>query len=440
MTGVEDLVGTLNWILDTSDPRDLHPDAARLPWRLEVPTSNEYSADLDDPDPERFVIRVSTSVWPRLDAFCACGIDWKANARKPRSKVFNCSKEEWETIIRATQDSPDSPSFEASLSRLVEDTLCHKRVWSPLSLYAADETSLHAVAASCGFLWLVCHEGAHAWKRHYKLREAPIRESIRAKSDLFAGLELDRTYESEADWESTKFIYSYILECVVAGYSSAFAYAAGFGTAAAVLLLNPCRQGLWEKAGQHDPGWMRLHCCVLAAKAGYWQVAGAHYPKYVSLVHRQGIRGIMRPDSQTIAPKARFNRASDATRTSFWLGQFHAMRFATAMGNANETYRIAANKHFHLGEPYEWKDFQIMVMETEVLEKRRRARDELKRQLPADDRFGGFGPLGYGALIKMLFAAAHRKILRAASRKSLRKPVAGMPAIDPDPGAGGAHR
>ena len=84
------------------------------------------------------------------------------------------------------------------------------------------------------------------------------------------------------------------------------------------------------------------------------------------------------------------------------------MRYAQALSDANELHHIADRQHFKFGDPDEWKAFQIMVMETDVLKRRERARNELRRRLPPDPRFRGFA-LGYDALLRMSFLAAKKR-------------------------------
>lgn len=410
MTLSEDLLDTLNWILDTprADPNSLNPPELRVPWRLEIFDSHEFMADLPPPS-EEFVIRVSSSVWPCLETFGACAIDWNANGREPRARAFDYSAEEWEAIIRLTNDCPDWSAIEPAVASLMEKSRSRKRIRVPLSLHVANGLKTHSAAAYYGFLWLVCHEGTHAWKRHYELVHAGPRESLQARSELLAGGELHRTYESEADWESTRLLYAHVLECALAGYGSALAFAAGFGAAAALLLLGPCLQDIWDRAVDYDPGWMRLQFVQDAPKAGYWMIAESRYPEYVRQVRRFGAAAALRYDPKTRAPSARFLKVSDETRKLFSLGLHHAMRFAQAIGDANEPRRIAGRGAFKFGEPGDWKEFQIMVMGTDILGVRRRARAELRRLLPADTRFQNAGPLGFGASLKLAYLAAARK-------------------------------
>jgi len=409
MTHFEDLIYTLNWILDTelSDNGTADTGASKLVWHLDVLESDDFGAELQAL-PEKFVVRIYRPVWPRLDAFCICGIDWEAKARKPRSKAFNYSKAEWETLIQLTQDKSEWSSIEAKVQSLEQNSTCKKRVLVPLSVYAANGMKVHTAAACYGIFWLLCHEGTHAWKQHHKLQEIDFRELIQNSSPLLAGAELERTCEAEADWQSTKFVFSSVLNCVVAGYNTALAYAAGFGTAAAILMLNPSRHNVWAQAEHHDPGWMRLHLVQGAAKAGGWSITEAYYPEYVAMVRQHGAGGVMRNNSNKNGPSSRFFERSRKTLEAFSLGLHHAMRYAQALSDANELHHIADRQHFKFGDPDEWKAFQIMVMETDVLKRRERARNELRRRLPPDPRFRGFA-LGYDALLRMSFLAAKKR-------------------------------
>ncbi len=416
----DDLSYTFNWLLDTSqsDAETRNPLEWRLPWNLDILKTDEFMAELKA-TPEEFLIRISDCVWPRLVAFAACGIAWKGNAAQPAGREFNYSQEEWQTIIRLTEGRTKLASLEPSLTRLKNNSLARKRIWSPLTVYAAHAMTASVVAANYGVLWLICHEGAHACKQHYRLQNIPFRESIRGKSELLAGLELDRTCEAEADWQASKFIYAHVLNCVIGGYSSALAYAAGFGTLAAILMLNPSRHGLWERAGQHDPGWMRAHCSLEAAKDGAWWIVDSNYPDYCASLRQLGSMRTLH-NFKGKAPTKYFNKASDRTLMSFYRGQHDALRFAHAIGDANGLYHVVDGDHWNLGDPHEWKPFQSMVLETEVLEKRRKARAELGRLLPDDIRFRKAGPLGYGAMLKLNFLASTRRRLR----KSLARKTA----------------
>ena len=410
MTSFEELIATLNWILDTpvaqrnsSDPR-LEPS-----WRLELLESDGFLAKTIL-EGDAFVIQVSSSAWPCLEAFCACGIDWKGNARRPRRKTFKYSEEEWEAIIGFTNDLLDWSLTDAvAVTRMLEHSAATKRVRIPLGTGTAQAVKIYTAAAFYGMLWLICHEGAHAWRRHFQLDEGGLGESIREQSELLRGADLSRTRESEADWQAAKFVFAHVLDCVVAGYRPALAYGAGFGVAAAVLLLNPSRHNLFDRALDYDPGWMRVHALPSAAKAGYWTIVEASYPDYVKLMRQRGVGAALGHKPGVVEPSARFNEASDATQAMFWSGLGDAQRFAREIGEANSAYRVARPEHFKFGEAGDWKEFQVQVMETDVLGRRERAREELRRLLPTDPRFQDAGPLGRGALLRMGYLAASRK-------------------------------
>jgi hypothetical protein len=314
MTSIEDLLYTLNWLLDTaqSDPRALNPLEWRLPWQLNVQDSQDFGADLNAGSQE-FTISVSNSVWPRLEAFCACGIDWGAKARKPGRKAFNYSSTDWQTIILLTQDDREWSSIEAAAVQLRENSDSNKRVLIPLSFHAANGVKVRTAAAYYGFFWLICHEATHAWKQHYKFRNMAFRDSIRDSSPLLAGAEIDRTCESDADWESVKLLFAHTLNCVLGGYSTALAYAAGFGTSAAILMLNPSRHNVWEQAVHHDPGWMRLHFVQDAAKAGSWWIQESRYPEYTALVRKYGVDSEWRGSQRMVKPRLHFSEKSTKT-------------------------------------------------------------------------------------------------------------------------------
>lgn len=409
MTFIEDLLYTLNWLLDTaqSDPSGLNPIEWRLPWQLDVRNSQDFGADLKAGSQE-FIISVSNSVWPRLEAFCAYGIDWEAKARKPRRKVFNYSPTDWQTIILLTQDDREWSSIEDAATKPRENSHSNKRVLIPLSVHAANGVLVHTAAAYYGFFWLICHEATHAWKRHYKLLDMAFRESIRHSSPLLAGAELHRTCESDADWESVKLLFAHTLNCVLGGYSTDSAYAAGFGTSAALLMLNPSRHNVWEQAEDYDPAWMRLHFVQDAAKAGCWWIQESRYPEYTALVSKYGVNSGWRGSSSMVEPSLHFSKKSTETFEAFWLGQVDAMRFARAISDANELHHIVGSELFKFGEPDDWKEFQIMVMETDVVNRRRMARKELNRHLPADPKFQGFA-MGHGAYVKLSFLAGLRR-------------------------------
>jgi hypothetical protein len=412
MTTFEEFVAALNWILDTPAARRNLIDPSREPsWHLEFLTSKQFMAKTSHVGDE-FLIQVSNSVWPCLEAFCACGIDWKGNARGPRRKTFQYSQEEWGTIIGFTDDflnSLSSITDAVARSRMLDHSVATKRVRMPLGTFAPS-AKVHAAAAFYGMLWLIGHEGTHAWRRHFQLDEGG-RQSIREESELLQGGELQRTWESEADWQAAKFVFAYVLECIVAGYRDALAYAAGFGVAAAVLLLNPCRHDLFDGPLDHDPGWMRLHFLAGAAKAGYWTIVDAHYPAYKKLMGliQSGAAMALGHEPSVVKPSARFEEASDATQKMFWTGIGDAQRFAIEIGEANSTYQVAPPGHFKFGELCDWKEFQVQTIETDVLGRREQARKELRRLLPSDPRFQEAGPLGSGALLRMMLLAALRK-------------------------------
>jgi hypothetical protein len=401
MTALEDVLHTLNWLLDTpeSDSSGLNPIELRLPWHLEMYDSKVFEAELP-PDSKKFTIRISNSVWPRLEAFCGLGIQWEAKARRPRRKAFDYSAAEWQTVIQLTQDNVEWSKIEASVLNLRANSDSNKLVVIPISLHARNGVKVHTAAAYYGFFWLICHEAVHAWKQHYKLAKMAFRQSIQDLSPMLAGGELDRTYESDADWESVKLLFAHTLNCILGGYKTALAYAAGFGIAAATLMLNPCRHNLWDQAIAYDPGWMRSHFIEEAAKAGYWSILRSRYPGYNPAPFRFEGHGRK--------PSSRFNEKSDKAHEAFGLGQFDALAFARAISDANQLHHLVDPEPFKFGEPDEWKDFQIMVMDTAVLNRRRMACKMLNRLLPADPRFKGFA-LGHGASLKMNYLAGVKR-------------------------------
>jgi hypothetical protein len=350
MTSFEELVAALNWILDTPVARRNSIDPSpELSWRLEFLKSDEFLAKASRVGDE-FLIQLSSSAWPCLEAFCACGIDWRGNAREPRRKTFQYSEEEWQAIIGFTNDLLNWSLTDAvALSRMLEHSRAKKQVRMPLGIGAPWDAKIYVAAAFYGMLWLICHEGTHAWRRHFQLEEGGLGQSIREQSEFLRGGELHRTRESEADWQAAKFVYAYVLECVVAGYRPALAYAAGFGVAAAVLLLNPCRHDLFDRALDYDPGWLRLHFLSGAANAGYWTIVDADYPDYLKMMRSEA--SVLGYKHGVVQPSASFDKASDATQKMFWAGRFDAQRFANEIGEANSSYQVAPPGHFKFGEP-----------------------------------------------------------------------------------------
>ncbi len=404
MTSFEKAVAALNWILDTAAAPGEPSAPPRQPlWRLEFLESDQFLAKTSRAGGE-FLIQLSSAVWPCLQAFCACGIEWKGNAREPRRKTFQYSKDEWETIVALTNDLRYwSIIDDVNLSRMLEHSPARKRLRMPLG---TGGMKIDEAAAFYGLLWLVCHEGTHAWRRHLELEGAKA-ESIREQSEFLSGGELHRTLESEADWQAARFVYAYVLECVLAGFQPALAYALGFGVAAAVLLLNPCRHGLFDRPEVYDPGWMRLHFLTGAARAGYWTIAESHYPVYVESLRRQ--THAVQYEPGVARPTARFDQAAGAAQNMFWAGLGDAQHFAMEIGEANSTYEVAPAGHFKFGDPGDWKEFQARTIDSDVLGIRERARNELRALLPSDPRFEEAGPLGPGALLRMLYLAAQSK-------------------------------
>jgi hypothetical protein len=402
VTYLEDLVGTLHWLLDTPqcDPNGLNPMDLRLPWRLEVHDSNVFEADVEA-DPDTFIIRVSSYVWPRLEAFCALGVREEGWGERSGEKVFDYTKTEWKSVIQLARDGVAWAEIEMAIANLRASSKSSKMVAIPISMGAKDGLRRHTASAYYGFWWLVCHEAVHAWKQHYLLKEMKTKESFRQASPLLAGAEMDRTCESVADWESVKLLFAHTLNCIVEGYKTELAYVTGFGIAAAMLMLNPCRHNLWDRAGGGDPGWMRIHFITEAAKSGYWWIVRSHYPDYDWNPNSRSRRNGRGPDSL-------FDERCEAAQKELTLGVFDALKFARNMSDANDLYRLVEPAPFKFGEPDEWKEFQVMVMDTEVLSSRRAAAMVLNDLLPADPRFKGFA-LGEGSFQKMMFLAGMKR-------------------------------
>jgi hypothetical protein len=372
----------------SADPNFASHASDLIHWQLERFESQEFAADLTERFGE-FILRISNCVWPCLEAFAVCGIDWPSREPMPLDHPLQYSETEWTALLRLTDDGTrDWSSITPAIAGVRSRGPAARSVLFPLSVLAPARADLPIICAAYGVFWLILHEATHARMRHLELHKAEVRRGLISEFPELHGLELGRACESEADWQATVFLRAHVSEMILWGYERELSFAAGFGKAAALLLLNPSRQALRQDKEIHDPGYMRADIGQDTLRAAYWLLAEAYFPEYARQAREDGARAILEREKRGIAPSKRFEESLRQTDMLFLLGEFSALRLAQAIGEANIRYEIAARGHFEFGDRYDWKNLQEKYEDEDFISRRRETREVLRRGLPYDTRFG----------------------------------------------------